>query len=250
MATKQNGSVIKSFEILGLITHERPEISASVVAEELALTQSTAHRFLTTLASMGVLASYRRGAYCLGPRVEELGRMEQETNPLSSVVRPVIRSASNDLNESVMACRFSPGGPICMAVAASHRPFNVDIKVGTILPLHSTAQGKIWLSAQPRKDRFARLGAYMLAKHTETTLHSVDALHDELDAIRDQGFAVNRGENEPNLGAVAVPVRSDNYEVVLTISAFGMINRFDADFVATAKQRLQYAAKEISARFL
>ena len=249
MATKQNGSVIKSFEILGLIRHEWPTITSMDVADELSLTQSTAHRFLSTLVSLGALASYQRGVYCLGPRVEQLGRMEQETNPLAGVVRPILRAASDVLNESVMACRLSPAGPVCMSVAKSNRSFSIDIKVGTILPLHSTAQGKIWLSAQPRRDRFARLGAYNLSQITDNTLNSIDALHDELDAIRDNGFAVNRGENEPDICAVAVPVKTVDHEVALTISTFGLLHRFDEAFVAKAKRQLKETAERISDHF-
>ncbi|MES0828404.1 IclR family transcriptional regulator [Ruegeria sp. SCP11] len=247
MATKLNGSVVKSFEILGLFSSERREISANTVADELGMTLATAHRFLTTLTIVGALTSYRRGVYCLGHRIEELGRLERETNPLASVVKPIITAASIDLNESVMASRFSQGGPICMAVSPSNRPININIKVGTILPIHSTAQGKIWLSTLSKKERTASLAAYSLAALTEQTVQDNEGLEKELDQIRAQGFALNRGENEPDLGAVSVPVFSDEKRVFLTLSTFGLLSRFDDAFVETAVERLNRAAREIVA---
>lgn len=245
MATKLNGSVVKSFEILGLIRTGRGEISANTLASELDMSLATAHRFLTTLTTIGVLTSYRRGYYSLGPRIEELGRIEQETNPLAVVVQPIIEALSRDLNESVMASRLSQGGPICMAVSPSGRPINMNVKVGTFLPLHSTAQGKIWLSSLSEKERLARLGAYPMSTFTQQTLSDNDALENELVHIREQGYATNKGENEPGLGAVAVPVIFEEPTVLLTISTFGMLSRFDDAFIKSAVAKLKLAAEEI-----
>ena len=245
MPTKANESVLKSFEILGLIHADRPEITSQIVVRELGMNPATAHRFLATLVTVGALATYRRGRYCLGPRAAELGSLEQLTNPLSNLVKPIIESASQDLNESVMASRLSRGGPVCMAVATPNRPFNIDIKVGTILPLHSTAQGKLWLSSLSRKERLARLGAYRLVALTDSTIQDLDVLERELEQIRSQGFAINKGENEEDLGAVSVPVRSSAGETILTLSMFGLLSRFDDDVMARAVDRLRRAATEI-----
>ncbi|MFC6658709.1 IclR family transcriptional regulator [Roseibium salinum] len=194
--------------------------------------------------------SYRRGIYCLGPRIEELGRVEQETNPLSEVVRPIIASASHDLSEAVMASRLTRGGPICMAVARSNRPISVEIKVGTIFLLHCSAQGKLWLASLSRPERDARLGIYRLTEMSSRTIVDRDAFEAELERIRDQGFALNRGENEPDIGAVAVPVMSEDNEIILTLSVFGLLSRFDERFIELAVQRLGRAAHEVRKRRL
>nr|WP_286193532.1 IclR family transcriptional regulator C-terminal domain-containing protein [Boseongicola sp. H5] len=132
-----------------------------------------------------------------------------------------------------------------MAVATPNRPFNIAIKVGTILPLHSTAQGKLWLSSLTRKERLARLGAYRLVALTDRTIQDLDVLERELDQIRSQGFAINKGENEVDLGAVSIPVKGKTGEIILTLSLFGLLSRFDDQFVARAIERLRRAAQEI-----
>ena len=245
MPTKANESVLKSFDILSLIRSDRPEITSQIVVSELGMNPATAHRFLSTLVKTGALATYKRGSYCLGPRIAELGSLEQLTNPLANVVKPIIESVSADLNESVMASRLSRGGPVCMAVATPNRPFNIDIKVGTILPLHSTAQGKLWLSSLTRKERVARLGAYRLVALTDSTIQDLDALERELEQIRSQGYAINKGENEEYLGAVSVPVKTGVDETILTLSVFGLLSRFDDQFTMRAVDRLKRAALEI-----
>ena len=245
MATKTNESLAKAFKILSLIDHNRPEITARIVVDELGLTLATAHRFLNTLVQLGALASYKRGSYCLGPRIWDLGRMEQLTNPLAQVVQPVIAAASEALNESVMASRLSRAGPICMAVARPNRPINIDVKVGAILPLHSTAQGKLWLASLSTRDRSARLAAYTLSATTPNTVQDRTILEEELRDIRTRGYAVNRGENEPDLGAVSVPVFDGQDLIVLSLSVFGLVTKFTDDFLDQAVSRLNEASHEI-----
>lgn len=248
MATKLNGSILTGFEILDLITPERPEISADTVMRELGLTAATAHRFLVTLNKVGALASYRRGRYCLGPQIEHLGRAERQTNPLAAIAKSAIRAASRDLKDGVMVCRLSQAGPVCAGLSHSARSANANARIGMILPLHSTAQGKLWLSELSRKERKARLGAYSLVQVTERTHGNLNVLTAELDQIRRLGYAVNVGENEPDLGAVAVPVRSSTGKMILTLSTFGMVARFDDDFIANAVARLKSAAMGIQSK--
>lgn len=248
MPAKRNGSVAKCFDVLGLIGPARPEITARQVVEELGMPPATAHRFLATMVELGVLATYRRGTYAFGPRISELTGLEQVTNPLSNLVEPVIGAASRDLSESVMACQLSRLGPICMAVATPDRAFAINIRVGTILPLHSTAQGKLWLAGLSARERRARLGAYSLVAVTENTIRDREALDAELALIRRRSHAVNRGENESDLGAIAVPVRDRQGRTILSISMFMLLGRMTDALVAEAVPRLREAAEAVQRR--
>ena len=245
MATPLNGSLLKGFAILKLITPERQEISAATVASELGMNTATAHRFLHTLEAAGALTSYRRGYYGLGQRIEELGRLAAETNPLAAVVQPILDKISRQLNESVMACRLGRYGPTCMSVAISDRPITVNITVGTVLPLHSSAQGKLWLAEMSEEERTSRLEQLPLLPTSRNTISDRKRLDEELELIRKQGYALNRGENEPDIGAVSVPVKAKDGHMLLTLSVFGMFSRFDNTLIERAKTKLFDAAETI-----
>ena len=234
MSTPLNGSVLKAFSILRLITPERPEISASTVASEFGMNTATAHRFLMTLEESGALVSYRRGYFSLGVGIQELGRLAEVTNPLAIRLQPIVSDLARKLQESVMVCRLGRKGPTCIAVAASDRPLTVNISVGTVLPIAVTAQGRLWLANMPEKE-----AQVWLDGATEPT-------QSELSRIKEQDFARNNGENEPDIGALAVPVRGSNGEVALTLSTFGMLSRFDDEMVTRALPILKKAASQIS----
>ncbi len=241
MATPLNSSVLKAFEILDLITTDRGEISAATVASELGMNAGTAHRFLLTLEEAGALASVRRGAFSFGPRIEALGRLAESVNPMSARVQGVIDGLRDQLNESVMACRLGRNGPTCMAVSTADRAISVNIRVGTVLPTTVSAQGKLWLAMMREADRKA-----WFRGHPEVVgAIDIRAFEEELAAIRAAGFALNRGENEPDIGAVAVPVLLKDGKMYLSISVFGMLSRFDEHLVAKAKDVLKSAADQI-----
>lgn len=234
MSTPLNGSLLKGLEILALASRERPEITAALVQQHLGMNGATAHRFLTTLEEAGALVTVRRGAYRLGAWAVELGRVAEATNPYVSLVQPRIERLREELGESVMVCRPGREGPTCICVAPADRPITVSIKVGTRLDNRTSAQGKLWLAEQSRP-----------------TPGSIPAnlpkvLLNQLDGIRRAGLAENLGEAEPDIAAVAAPIRNARGELILTLSIFGLLGRFTPEFLSRARPAVATAAAEIA----
>ncbi len=197
------------------------------------MNMATAHRFLLTLEATGALASYRRGSFCLGPALDELGQLAEQNNPLAARVQPLITDLARNINESVMVCRLGRKGPVCIAVAGVDRPITVNINVGTVLPMAVTAQGKIWLAHMEKDER------------KDWGIDRALPSDRELEGIRLQGFAENRGDNEPDIGAVSVPIYGRDGKVALTLSTFGMLSRFDKALVGRALPLLKDCSAQI-----
>lgn len=237
MATPKNNSLLKGIEILSLFSLRQTEISTALVVEQLGMNAATAHRFLMTLEHSGALRSVRRGAYVLGPRVEELASLVEATQSLAALLQPELDALSGLLNESVMACRPARHGPTCIAVAYSRRPIKVKIDVGTVLSLHNSAQGRLFLADMTPPERVEASAG--LPKEEI-------AAERELDSIARRGYAVNLGQNEPDIGAVSVPVRNRSGRIALTLSVFGMLSRFDQDLMRVARTELFAAAERLT----
>ncbi len=244
MSTPLNNSLVKAFEILALFSVNTREISTALISERLGMNSATAHRFLTTLEHTGAIRSTRRGHYALGPKIDELAMLVEETNPLALVVGPVVEQLSLMLGESTMACSFTRHGPACVAVSNASRTITVNIGVGTLLPALTTAQGKLWLSQLPPAQCKARIDSLRVAEAAPKDL-SVTKLQRELATIREQGYAINLGDNEPDIAAVSVPVPGKSGATNITLSTFGMLRRFDSAFIETAKDALLDAASQL-----
>lgn len=241
MSTPLNASVLKSFEILGLFSEDGPEISAATVVERLGMNTATAHRFLMTLERAGAISATSRGHYTLGPRLEEMGRLAESANPWRRLLQPRLDALSRLLDESVMACRFSSQGPVCVSVAGSQRAISVTIKLGTVLPAEISAQGKLWLARMSRPERERRV-AEMIG---DRVMPDMTRFHEELDGVLAEGVATNLGVTEPDIGAVAVPVLTPAGVMRLSFSVFGLLSRFDAARVARCRAALARAADEV-----
>lgn len=245
MPTPLNGSVIKAFEVLSLFSSTQPEISSAIVSERLGLNNSTAHRFLMTLEAVGALRGTKRGYFALGPKLDELKKVVDDTNPLAQFVQPHIDDLSRQLGESVMVCRLARHGPTCVAVANSSHPISVNINVGTLLPMVATAQGKLWLSEMSPADRRARLSAQNVVGTSSPEIDD-EQLDCALDEIKRNGYASNLGDNEPDIAAISVPVRDSTKRMVLSLSVFGMLSRFDDAFQTNALSRLTQTSHAIT----
>ena len=245
VATPLNNSVVRAFDILTLISKAQPEISTADVSERLGLNASTAHRFLMTLEVIGALRPTKRGYFALGTKINQLGRVAEVTDMLPGQLQPHIDELSAQLEESVMVCRLSRHGPTCVAVAKSSRPISVNIEVGTLLPLGTTAQGKLWLAEMSASERNARLKAQQILSGQVEDLNS-SALEKSLQDIKADGFASNLGENEPDIAAISVPVRDSANQIALTLSTFGTLGRFDEDFLTKARPALMATAIDLS----
>ena len=166
--------------------------------------------------------------------------MAEALAPLPPQLVPTLTRLCRESGESVMACRYSPAGPVCVAVAASDQPISVSIRVGTTLPMLRTAQGKLWLSGMSEAER--RAWARRQGPEAEAALA---ALGPELAHIRTAGFARNQGANEPDIAALSVPVQQGGH-MALTLSVFGMLSRFDEPLFTRAEQLLTQAAQTLS----
>ena len=83
-------SIERALDVLDLIGEDRPTVSQEFVAESLALTRSTAYRYLKLLCDSGMLVQLSRGRYSLGPRIIELDRKIQMSDPLLAAGRIVM----------------------------------------------------------------------------------------------------------------------------------------------------------------
>ena len=242
MPTPLNGSILKGFQILSLFSSERQEITTALVVNQLQINNATAHRLLLTLENAGALRSTQRGVFALGAEIERLGWVAEEANSTGSIIKPELEALSTRLQESVMASRLTRHGPTCIAVANSKRAISVNIKVGALLPLYTSAQGKLWLAEMSEHEKTKRIEALST---TGAAIPDQSDLNRELQKIRTQGFSLNLGDNEPDIAAVSAPLRDADGTMVLSISTFGMLSRFNEDFIKQAVGALRLTADQI-----
>ncbi len=85
-------------------------------------------------------------------------------------------------------------------------PLRLTLDVGSHVPLHCTASGKLFLAHMAPPERDALIAQLTLQRMTRQTIVTAKALRAECDRIVGQGHATDREEFIDGLIAVAVPV--------------------------------------------
>lgn len=244
MAVQVNNSVLKAFAILDLFSESRTEVSAAIVARELGLNAVTAHRFLRTLERVGALVAVSKGSYRLGFVLIDLADRVIHHADLGRALLPVLEGVTRDMREASMATAFDADMVVCIARVVSGRSLSVDVRVGTQLDAYCTAHGKLWLAGLGEAALKRYLEVMPLTQLSPHTIVDPDGLLAELERVRRQGYAVNDGEREEGIRAVAVPVRTRGGRMVAGLSLFGPSFRMTDEVMATGLDRLQAAAAE------
>jgi DNA-binding IclR family transcriptional regulator len=233
MAKEPNGagsdrssSAGKALTVLGVFTGGRPEWGASEVAKELSITVPTAHRLLTVLADHGYLARFGRGRFRLGLESISLGRRALASIDLRSVLRPTLQSLAAESGETALLTvpDEREHASLCIDRVESAHPLRLSLEVGRLTPLTAGASAKALLAFLPPAEIQLILGRPM-ERLAPGTITAPDALREELDAIRQRGYATSKEETDASAWGVAAPIRSSDGYAVAAIGLAGPLSR-------------------------
>jgi IclR family pca regulon transcriptional regulator len=213
-------SLERGLAILSCFTPKRPVLGIADIADELGMSRSTTHRYVITLVALGYLEQGASRKYRLGLRVTNLGMSALNSTGLREHAHPYLDELRQRTSYTTSLAVLDGSEIVYVDRARSFRRGSVDLDLhpGSRLPAYATAMGKILLSYLPEAEQRELLSSMKLTKRGPNTITSKKALRDELDEVREEGFAVNDEELARDLFAIAAPVRNEAREVVAAIN--------------------------------
>jgi len=222
-ATTYSQSLERGLSILSSFNSGRRLLGATELGRELALSRSTTHRYISTLAALGYLeqdASTRK--YRLGPRVIDLGFSAINSMELREVAAPHLQQLSDETGYTVNMAILDELDIVyverCRSSRVGQREIDLNLHVGARLPAYCTSLGKVLLAWLPEDECLLRLERADLTRRGPNTLTSLSALIAELDRVKANGFAVNNEELAYGLRAIAAPVLTRDGGAVAAIN--------------------------------
>jgi len=181
-------------------------MSAVGLAERTRLDVSDVATVLEDLTALG-LARPEDAGYALTARVLRLGEAYLSSMRLTEVAKPHLERLTTDTGESTSAAVLDDTEVVYVArIPATTEAREAAISVGTRVPAHASSMGRVLLAAlSPSEldDYFARA---RLTAFTDRTLRHREALCEELDVVREQGWSLVDRELTEDLTSVAAPV--------------------------------------------
>lgn len=220
-----------SLEILELI-EEMDGARVSEIADRLGSPKSTAHGHLATLESTEFVIK-RGDIYYLGPELLRLGNQIRTRKEGYVLARQFTEKLFDQVGFRSNFSVEMGGKAVFIHSASGNKMGWAHERMGNRLSLHSTAVGKAILSELPRRRVDQIIDRRGLPAETDRTITDREELFEELETIREQGYAVNHEENIDNLHAVGVAATEQSGDVIGGFSITGPKH----SFIGTERER-------------
>lgn len=240
-------SVSRALAIIELMAEkERQDASVSEVARHLGIGRSTAHQLLRTLTAHG-FAEQPEGSprYRLGTRLIRAGAVAAAGRGLGPEVtlalEDLVRESGETCSIGIMAVREI----VLLHRVEAQSVLRVDLKVGTRLPLLTSAIGQVILASLPleRSDHLLDLVEAHEEARAQARRRIVDA--------RRLGYAIVRDAPVAGINAIAAPITSPDGPAVAGLVVAGPGSRFEPEnCIAGVLQKAREISHAIDMRAL
>jgi len=198
---------LRTLLILEAVGRQTEPMGPAEIGRFIGLPKQTTHRLCNTLLEEGFLMRDERGRGLRpGRRARMMGAGMVHSSSSYMARHQVLRDLAAQIGETVNFAVPEDRGMAYQDRVETDWPFRIQLPIGTNVPFHCTASGKVYLSSLPKGERRRLVNVMHLERHTDTTITSPDALLAELQEISRQGFALDNAEYFDSMIAAAVPV--------------------------------------------
>lgn len=238
-------AVERALAVLRCVEADEAGVGVTELAQQAGLTISTTHRLARTLTEAGLLIQDpRTEQYQLGPALVVLGRKAEQRLGYHHAL-PVLEELSAATGESInLGIRAGDEVRVVLDVESRQR-LRFNQEPGSTVPMHVSAMGKCLLATSGDiDDQINALGDLVRATHR--TITDRDQLRQELQLVRERGWALNDEERNPGVRAIAAPVRHPGGEVLGAVAIQGPTVRITDDRLAELAALLEKTAHRIA----
>lgn len=192
--------------VLDLFSEQEPSWTPDAIGQRLDCSLPTAYRYVRALLQAGLLRRAGAGSYVLGPRVVELDFQMRQTDPLITLGRPALQALCDDTGCDVVLAELHGDRVITTHQLHGREGVSASYGRGRRMPSFRGMLSKMLLASLPRARVRKLRESQAEAAAAEPFARDADAMYAALKAIRAQGWCVSKGELDPELVGVAVPL--------------------------------------------
>ncbi|NVK19958.1 MAG: IclR family transcriptional regulator [Methylocystaceae bacterium] len=222
-------------------------VTPTEVNKSLGLPKQTIHRIFTTLEEAGFLQREIDGRhYSPGPRMRTMSLGTMSSAHTRAARLSVMQALSEKIGETVNLVIPDRHTMVYLDRIETNWPLRVELSVGTHVPFHCTASGKLYLSTLPSSRLTALLEANELERFTPNTFSDPKDLRKELQTIREQGYSTDNEEFMEGLIAVCTSIVDANERTVAYLAFHAPTPRMSLNEAIKHLPTLRNAAEKLS----
>ena len=221
-------AVVKTLDILEALW-QADGAGVTELTERTGLAKSTVHAHLTTLRSKGYVVQ-DGDEYRLSLRFLSFGEHVKHAEPLYDASEQPIADLAERTGERVLCSTEQNGLGTIIRACDGERSVTSSVEVGTPTYLHCSAGGKAMLAHFDEEKIDRIVTDWGLPAFTDETITDWATLAEELETIREEGIAYNRGEYLPGVSAVGAPILGNDGTVYGAVTVAGPQHRLESEW--------------------
>jgi len=223
-------SVNRALDILECISYSGSGYKLGELAARCNLNKTTAFHLLKTLAARGyVEKSCDSQIYKMGWKSYELFSAFYENLDEMPFVLPYMEEIRKQTGETVSLYNYllyqGYYAGVCVHQLESAQPLKYFPKIGSRVPMHCTAAGKVHLLSYSGEELAAQMEKMPYPRYTPFTPANAQEVLAQLEEVKRLGFCIEREEYMRGICSVAVPLFKYNGRNSFTVSVSVPLSR-------------------------
>jgi DNA-binding IclR family transcriptional regulator len=222
----------------------------SALAAAAGMPASKAHRYLVSYGRSGlIIQDTPSGRYDVGPLAVGLGLAALGRFDVVRHCASAVDDIRDTVDETIALFVWATRGPIIVRLAESSQPVAMTMRVGSTIPLISTATGRIFAAYLPERTTADYLSAELAAIRAQGVARlpqNESELQKLLGTVRRRSMARIAGDLLPGVAALSVPVFGHEGELKATITAVGRAETLDIAWDGGVARVLKEHASRLS----
>ncbi len=213
-----NQSLARALNILDLYSNKDFSWGIREIARELNSNPATIYRSVKTMQDAGFLEKdSNTNRYSLSPKFLMLADVFSKHNPIQIVAQKIFNAYSQKFPHNFYLGKLFNEQIMYITVLEGKGPIKVSVTQGVSIELYCSALGKALLAYQEDDYIHEYLSKTDFKAYTEDTVTDPRELWEEIQAIREKGYAQNVGERYDGIGAIGVPLNQKDHEVDMAV---------------------------------
>ncbi len=221
------GGLRKGLALLAVFNGANTVMTQTEAAQRTGTTPAAARRCLLTLCHLGYLKTDGK-RYWMDHGVLHLAYSYVSSTRMPRLMQPELDALSERTRESASVAVLHRGEVLVAARSTAQRSLTVGLGVGSRLPLHCSATGRVLLAAMPPPECDALMETLAITRLTPQTVTSRQQLREIVRECRTTGHALSNEEIEIGVRSLAVPLLNASGNTVAALSISSRVNRLTA----------------------
>jgi IclR family acetate operon transcriptional repressor len=221
MENDQEGipTILRGLIMLEQVARAQRPISATEIIEQMNLPKPSVNRILSQLEEEGFLQREPvKKRYLPGPRSSKFVLSIMSNDALGAPRHAILQALSDEIGETCNCTMLDGDRAVYFDRVEANWPIRIQLPIGSRLPLHCTASGKLFLAYMKPRLRQRLISVTPLKRNTNRSITDPELLLAELKTIKSDGVGVDNEELMDGMVAIAVPVFNTSNEICFTLA--------------------------------